>query len=153
MGKKTETLISSVLASLTKSIVATVGRLELNALPPISFCLNPTPASRPRVTRWGVFYTKTYKNWRAAAEEFVEQAKDVTTAPLIVVVDVRGARPKSTKRISPRGDIDNFVKAPLDMLNKNAFGDDDQIVGLWATKQYATTEDEVGTTVSIYEIT
>ena len=47
--------------------------------------------------------------------------------------------PKSTKRTNPRGDIDNFIKGPLDSMTKHGgfWNDDDQIVQIKASKRFA----------------
>lgn len=48
------------------------------------------------------------------------------------------APPKTTKRDWPRGDVDNYVKGPLDSMTKHQgfWKDDDQIVFLKATKVF-----------------
>ena len=37
----------------------------------VSFEINPTPASRPRVTRWGTFYGKKYKGFKKDMDELL----------------------------------------------------------------------------------
>jgi Holliday junction resolvase RusA-like endonuclease len=44
-------------------------------------------------------------------------------------------RPKTTKRLSPRGDVDNYFKT-LDSLNGTVWKDDDQIVWAIMVKDY-----------------
>jgi len=55
-------------------------------------------------------------------------------------------RPKTTKRDTPRGDIDNYMKGILDSANGILWGDDDQIVKCSGKKVY---EDEHGTRIII----
>ena len=43
--------------------------------------------------------------------------------------------PKKTKRMSPRGDVDNYFKS-LDVLNGVVWGDDDQLVWASMSKEY-----------------
>jgi len=94
----------------------------------------PVPASRPRVTRWGTYYLKTYK----AYKDFAEQAIPCSTKPPLtgnIQADILFvcAKPKTTKRINPRGDIDNHEKSILDAITgtkkqpKGYWLDDDQI--------------------------
>ncbi|MCF8012478.1 MAG: RusA family crossover junction endodeoxyribonuclease [Clostridiales bacterium] len=54
-------------------------------------------------------------------------------------------KPKSTKRTQPtvRPDIDNYVKAVLDVLNGLAYDDDSQIVSLHAQKRYGEPRVEI----------
>lgn len=96
----------------------------------------PVPASRPRVTRWGVYYGKTYKNYREEMDKALPpSARPPLEGPLAVDVTFYIQKPKTTKRHWPRGDIDNYVKAILDAINgKGYWVDDDQVVTLNADK-------------------
>lgn len=129
-----------------------MARVGLCSRPPVEIELNPVPASRPRVSKWGTYYGKTYNTWRKDAEKFVKTSKAAATGPLIVLVECFIKQPKTTKRSYPRGDVDNYAKAPLDKLNKHHFEDDDQILGLWVTKAFVSTEEDAGTRITIYEI-
>lgn len=104
----------------------------------VELYLNPVPASRPRVGRFGTYYRKTYKAWKKAAESAVPQNSDYPLGgPLIVTVVAVCSRPKTTKRYYPRGDVDNFAKGILDVLTKRGYwNDDDQIVDLYVRKRY-----------------
>ena len=101
--------------------------------------ISPVPASRPRVTRWGTYYTKTYKEWMAAAHDAIAQnTRDPLDGNLEVHIDLCIHKPKTTKRLNPRGDIDNYIKAVLDAITKRAYWhDDDQIVLLSAIKRWS----------------
>lgn len=141
----------SKLSELSKAVKGLLENLPTQA--PILLGVNPVPACRPRVTRWGVFYTKTYNNWRTEAKKFITQSEKKFTGPLVVLVELYGKKPKTTKRHWPRGDVDNYAKGPLDLLTKHAecWNDDDQVVGLWVTKQYAEPGEE-RTVITIYEL-
>lgn len=113
---------------------------------------NPTPASRPRVTRYGTYYGKTYTSWRKDVEAWFKCATRQTDKPLVCILEHFVSRPKTSKRSYPKGDVDNYAKGPLDALTKwwGGLKDDDQIVGLWVTKEF--TEGDPGVRVILYEI-
>lgn len=115
--------------------------------------INPVPASRPRVTRWGVYYGKKYTQWRKDVESYLELLthEENYTGALHVLVENFVLKPKTSKKTHPRGDVDNYAKAPLDAITSHTevWGDDDQIVSLLVTKQF--TEDEPGTRITVYQ--
>lgn len=115
---------------------------------------NPVPASRPRVTNWGVFYGKTYTAWRKVAENAVPRGQlDLPPhVPLLVVHTAIGERPRTTKKFWPKGDCDNHVKGPLDVITKAEgwWHDDDQIVSLISVKRFADKGEEPRTLIEIY---
>lgn len=112
--------------------------------------LAPVPASRPRVTKWGTYYTGTYKRWMKDAEVAIPEAESPFEGNLVVTLDLVAARPKTTKRANPRGDIDNYIKAVLDALTKKGYwNDDDQIVTLHADKRWPSDKEEPHFTVRI----
>lgn len=79
--------------------------------------IKPVPASRPRVTRWGTYYLKTYKAYKDAAHEAIPVCTEPTLdCELGVTIEFICHKPKSTTMVSPRGDIDNHMKAILDAV-------------------------------------
>lgn len=105
------------------------------------FDINPVAASRPRVGKWGAYYTGTYKAFR---EEAAGKVWDILgtdfqplSGPLTVSIELFIKQPKSTEREWPKADIDNFAKAVLDIMNGKVWEDDSQIVSLYVTKQWA----------------
>jgi len=104
----------------------------------------PVPASRPRVTRWGTYYTKTYKAYRVLADKAIPKSRQpAVTGNLRAYIEFVCAKPRTTKRQNPRGDIDNHCKAILDAITgikkkelKGYWNDDDQIVDLTAIKRW-----------------
>lgn len=86
--------------------------------------IDPCPASRPRVGRWGAYYSGKYK-------DFMDQSELVVGAllenhapfevPLEVWVTFHIPRPKSNTDLYPinqrTGDIDNHIKSVLDAFN------------------------------------
>lgn len=113
--------------------------------------INPMPASRPRVPRFGkVYYAKPYKEYRdAVAEWIVDNAERLeglrTEKRLDVRLNFNVRRPKTTKLHGPKPDIDNYIKAVLDSLNGVIWADDYQIVAVFASKAWADAEKQVGT--------
>lgn len=105
------------------------------------FEIDPVPASRPRVSRWGTYYLPTYRKFKDAMSEIIaakrkQYIKEEGT--LAVNIMFGCSKPKSTKRSHPHGDIDNYVKAALDSLNGVLWDDDDQIIELAARKFFIT---------------
>jgi Holliday junction resolvase RusA-like endonuclease len=117
--------------------------------------INPVPASRPRVSKWGTYYGATYDRWRKDAHRalaFLEL--EPVSGKLSVHCEFIVQRPKTTKREYPRGDLDNFEKAALDILTQvEAWGDDDQIIHLSSHKRFTLPDEEPGTKVTIEEVT
>lgn len=100
--------------------------------------LTPCVASRPRVTRWGTYYAKTYKNWMALAAETIPDAKHMIHVPCSVAILFVCKRPVKLTRVTPVGDIDNYAKAILDALTKKDYWTDDDLVDeLSLNKRYA----------------
>jgi Holliday junction resolvase RusA-like endonuclease len=101
----------------------------------------PVPASRPRVSKWGTYYGKTYKLFRSQMRAWLEKhwtprPFEIERGPLVVTVFALVPKPKTTKRSWPKGDVDNYAKAVLDALNGWVWEDDDQILTLHVYKQW-----------------
>ena len=112
--------------------------------------LEPVPASRPRVTRWGTYYTKRYKDWMVAATAFLPTPPSPFVGPVQVAIDVYCTRPKKPANEYPIGDIDNYAKATLDAVTQaRIWNDDKQVTELTVRKHYAAPGARVGTFISI----
>ena len=116
--------------------------------------LEPVPASRPRVTRWGTFYLKPYKDWMAKAKQLLNVG-DLSfreKTPLFVVVESVSTKARTSKLTYPRYDVDNSAKAALDVITKATgyWHDDDQIVALLSTKRFAAKGEDAHSVVHIY---
>ena len=123
----------------------------------LSLCIpgNPVAASRPRVSKWGTYYGKTYKKFREhAAQALADFKSTYGAAPLGVITRIVVMKPKTTKRSYPRGDIDNFEKAAWDAItNSPAFwDDDDQIVLSVTSKEYTQDESAIGFHLNIFNL-
>jgi Holliday junction resolvase RusA-like endonuclease len=105
--------------------------------------VDPTPASRPRVSRKGfAYYGKTYERYRREAKAALGAVKKPKGCPLSGPLKVKIAfycrSPKKPSNTWPIGDIDNHIKSILDSLNGWAWEDDVQIMWIEASKQYST---------------
>lgn len=112
----------------------------------------PVPAARPRVSKWGTYYPKTYRTWRLDTEASLARfERPVTTVQCAVyaTVYVVCKRPKKLTREWPRGDSDNYAKAVLDAITRSGlvWKDDDQVVLHTAGKRYAEPGEEPHTYV------
>ena len=128
---------------------------KFNADGECSLLLPPVPASRPRVGRWGTFYSKNYAQWKEQARLLLQdQELPRTSAPLAVMVEQVCRKPKTTKRLYPRGDCDNHAKGPLDAITKadGAWDDDDQIIWLAVTKRFAEQDEQPRSIVKWMEL-
>lgn len=138
---------SKPIASMDK-----VGERSISLVIPVP----PVPASRPRVTRWkGVYYGKRYSQWIAGAEAALAPLSDKFkfSGYCRVDADIIVAPLKTVKRSVPRGDVDNFIKGPLDAITKAGilWDDDDQVQELYISKRFAGAEEVPRTQLLITE--
>lgn len=91
----------------------------------------PRPKTRPRVTQNGTYTTAELRAWE----------KTLQTSALLRMRAL-GAKPYEGAvevevifgLLANRGDLDNYVKAVLDALNKVVFNDDRQVARISAVK-------------------
>lgn len=115
--------------------------------------IEPVPASRPRVSKFGTYYVGRYKTFRAELQKILSglDLPPPVPDPMAVWVDFVCKRPKKPTNPYPIGDIDNYDKAALDgmktvkgyehalMDGLKSFGfweDDKQIVELHSFKRF-----------------
>lgn len=115
--------------------------------------LDPVPASRPRFTRSGrVYFGKRYTAFRKEADALFKLTEFPIefplSGPLAVSAKFIVTPPKTTKRCSPRGDVDNYFKT-LDVLNQIVWWDDDQLVWACMSKSFG---DRAGIELEVMEI-
>lgn len=116
--------------------------------------VKPVPASRPKVSRFGTYYTKTYAAYRKEAHTWASKRSWCPTSKrLVVALEFVCEKPRTSKLTDPKGDIDNYVKAALDVLNGNAWEDDKQIVKLMADCRFAEPGEQPHTKVWLTEPT
>lgn len=108
----------------------------------LRFNLQPTPASRPRVTRTGhTYYAGPYKEFRSRIseelQEILPEGYEPLAGPLKVTITVyckktqtyhKNLRWTRDGKDYPAGDFDNYAKAVCDGCNGIVWVDDDQIV-------------------------
>lgn len=110
----------------------------------------PVPASRPKVSKFGTYYTATYAKYRKEAHTWAsKRIWHPTSRRLIVSCEFVCLRPRTSKLDDPKGDVDNYVKAALDVLNERAWEDDKQIIWLLASKRFAEPNEEPHTVVNL----
>lgn len=128
----------------------------------LTLFIRPVPASRPRVTRWGTYYLKTYKTYKDAAYEAIPVCTEQTLdCELLAEVEFICYHPRTTKMVSPRGDIDNHLKAIFDACVgkaattkvkcklKRYIKDDELISQVDATMRYAEPQEVPRTIITI----
>jgi Holliday junction resolvase RusA-like endonuclease len=120
------------------------------------FPINPVAASRPRVSKFGAYFTGPYKKFRSAAAIIINRVLGRNFTPMSgkLAVDIKCfvTRPKTTKLEYPKADVDNYSKAILDSLNGKLWDDDSQITALFISKQWADSGEEGYFIVDIEEI-
>jgi len=122
-------------------------------MPEWAFPISPVAASRPRVSRHGAYFAGPYKVFRSDCVDVIDfvlgpdfQPYD---QPIKVDVELFVRRPKTTKLVMPKADIDNFLKAVFDSLNKKLWVDDNIIQSVYATKQWAEVGEDGYFTVGV----
>ena len=105
----------------------------------------PVPAARPRVSKWGTYYPKKYKDFKA---ELVEKIKAEwngamkralpITGPIALTIFIHCTKPRTSKLDYPGPDVDNFAKAVMDAANGTVFEDDKQVIDLHVSKRWVT---------------
>ncbi len=117
------------------------------------------PASRPRVGRYGTYYSKTYKAYRALMKEAIPTStEEPLDGDLHADVEFVVQKPKTTKRVRPGGDIDNYEKAIYDAVTgekddlKLYWHDDEQLVTVEAEKRWAKPDEEPHTRIRVTQV-
>jgi len=121
----------------------------------LTFNISPVPASRPRVTRWGTFYGKKYKEFkREMGMLLIESDKTSEVNPVLWIEGLISADmtffvpmakswskkkklAKESKYADNNVDIDNLCKEVLDGLEGRYYFNDNQIVMIRARKYYS----------------
>jgi Holliday junction resolvase RusA-like endonuclease len=119
--------------------------------------VKPVPASRPRVTRWGTYFTKTYTDFRNECYLFLKplaKKYPANDSMYSVSVDFIMRKPKCPSNYYPVSDVDNLAKGILDALVKCElfFIDDIQIIELKVRKRYQKENETFGMRITITEL-
>lgn len=120
-------------------------------MPDFTLPFPPVPASRPRVGKWGTFYTEPYKSYKKLAADWFKKnfAGPALAGALTVSIEVIGAKPKTTILAFPRPDVDNYAKGVLDAMNKTVFKDDTQVEKLSISKRWARKGEAPGMLIQV----
>lgn len=126
--------------------------------PEIFIPTKPTPASRPRISRYGNYYPKGYTEFRTEIYKFLRKLKIIDAVDDIefrVELEVICKKPKKPSNPYPRGDVDNYAKAYLDSLTyaKLFWVDDIQVVELHVSKRYQEEGEDYGAKLSVAQLT
>lgn len=110
------------------------------------FNISPVAASRPRVGKWGAYYSGPYKDFRERASVVVYSVlgteRELIATPISLTLELYVTKPKSTIKKYPRADIDNYTKAIFDILNGKLWVDDEQVIQMEVTKRWAEKNSE-----------
>lgn len=119
----------------------------------ILYVTDPVPASRPRVSKFGTYYSGRYKQYLKHSVAAIPKAGFPLQGDLGIDMEFVCKKPKTTKRTNPRGDIDNYAKAIMDAITKLGYWeDDDQVVTATMHKRFAEAEEAPHTRVNIYGV-
>jgi len=119
----------------------------------------PVSASRPRVTSYGSYYSKSYMAYRKATHAFLKgiaKKYPIQDKKLFEVhTEFICYKPKTpSNKDCPRYDLDNMLKAIWDAIThaKMVWKDDIQIVRSKSSKRYQNEGEDFGTKITIIEI-
>ena len=118
----------------------------------------PVSASRPRVTSYGSYYSKSYMAYRKETWKFLKTIAKQYPPKEKTLFEVhteficyKPARPAN--KDCPRYDLDNMLKAVWDAIthSKLIWHDDIQIVRSKSSKRYQNKGEPYGTKITIIE--
>jgi Holliday junction resolvase RusA-like endonuclease len=114
----------------------------------------PVAASRPRVGKWGAYYSGPYQKYRQTMPDMVDEIVKQLPATfdglclcvhMLMVVE----QPKSTSLEYPDPDLDNYCKAVWDQMNAKVWDDDSRIVQTRLLKRWSRPDLEPGVYVVV----
>jgi Holliday junction resolvase RusA-like endonuclease len=111
----------------------------------VVFWIDPVPAARPRVGKFGTYYPKKYAEFRKKFEKMIEAADlpEPQVRPVPVYLEFVIKKPKKPVNVYPMGDTDNYEKAVLDSMQGRAFFEDDkQVTLITGFKRYCAKGEE-----------
>jgi len=121
--------------------------------------VEPRPASRPNVSRYGVRYSKNHveyqHSFKAWLKDGAQTANDwpyIHKQLCVVELEFISTKARTSKLTTPPYDIDNASKLILDCITtaQLVWHDDKTVVGLHAFKRFAADDEQAGTNFSVY---
>lgn len=119
----------------------------------------PVPASRPRISKYGNYYPKTYTEFRKLVYRCLKKLQGkheaVDKVEFSVDLELICKKPKKPTNPYPRGDVDNYAKGYLDSITyaQLFWVDDIQVVKLNITKRYQEEGEDYGAKLRIEQLT
>ena len=119
--------------------------------------IEPRPASRPIVSRYGVRYSKHHTEYQQRFKAWLKDAQTAYDWPYIgnqlctVSVEFISTKARTSKLTTPAYDIDNACKLILDCITtaQLVWYDDKTVVDLHAYKRFAVPPEIAGTRFTI----
>jgi len=119
----------------------------------------PVSASRPRISKFGSYYSKSYMAYRKETHEFLKTIASKYPIKDKQLFEVHTEficyKPKSpSNKDCPRYDLDNMLKAIWDAIThaKMVWHDDIQIIRSRSSKRYQKKGEPYGTKITIIEV-
>lgn len=102
-----------------------------------------------------MYSPKEYATWQKEALALLANVEPVQfDGPVDVTVEVFGTRPKSSKLLAPKADVDNFAKGVLDVITHDGrfWNDDTQVLDLTIRKRWGAPDAQGNIKVTIREL-
>lgn len=102
-----------------------------------------------------MYSPKDYATWqKEVGAALAKVDASFFDGPVKVTVDCFGTRPKSSKLLFPRSDVDNYAKGILDVITKDGrfWNDDSQVGDLSVRKRWGEPGEAGYVTVSIEDV-
>lgn len=117
--------------------------------------VEPKPAPRPRVTKFGSSYMPAaYKVYQKAIAAALPKLDSQYTGELEVVMEFVCKPIAKSKFTTPMGDLDNLAKGPMDVLTDEGWwGDDRQVMRLMLSKRFPGPDEVPHIRIHIRELT
>lgn len=116
-------------------------------------------ASRPRISSFGAYYSKNYMQYRKDTHKFLKTIRDKypIDADSLFKVEIEFICKKPrvpSNPLCPFGDLDNFIKSPLDAItySEMIWKDDVQVLEIHASKRYQKEGEDFGTKIIITKV-
>lgn len=123
------------------------------------------PHPRPRVSKFGTYYPKSYTEYKQTAQHQLREQWKGDAIKNTIEIDILFlcTKPKSrvrkktshfrTPRSCTRGDLDNLIKSVLDVLqDSEVMENDSQVYKISAAAYFCGVQEKAHTTIRIIEV-